>query len=108
MKLDRLLKLEVGIKSHGDVCACTMDINHNLKYGNLRSSTLEDIYNSDEPTFVFTFLSGATYQFVHIRNNEKQEVYLPPNRNTGIIIGTIITHIPFHEDILNIIIMPHY
>ncbi len=44
----RIEDFEVGIKSNGDVCACTMDINHNLKYGNLQSSTLEEIYNSGE------------------------------------------------------------
>ena len=29
------------------MCACSMDINHNLVYGNLHSQTIEEIYESD-------------------------------------------------------------
>ncbi|MBL42030.1 MAG: hypothetical protein CMM49_05145 [Rhodospirillaceae bacterium] len=47
-KCFRIENFEVGIKSNGDVSACTMDINHHIKYGNLKEQTLEEIYNSEQ------------------------------------------------------------
>ena len=46
-KCYRIEDFEPSIKFNGDICACSMDINHTIKYGNLSDSTIEEIYNSD-------------------------------------------------------------
>jgi radical SAM protein with 4Fe4S-binding SPASM domain len=42
----RIEDFEASIRVNGDVCSCSMDINHNIVYGNLRHQTIEEISNS--------------------------------------------------------------
>lgn len=44
---NRIENFEASIRVNGDVCGCSMDINHRIVYGNLRNRTIEEIYNSD-------------------------------------------------------------
>ncbi len=46
-KCNRVEEFEASIRVNGDMCACSMDINHNLVYGNLHNQTIEEIYESD-------------------------------------------------------------